>query len=302
MVILLCTAAGCIKFGAMELGSGQGGQAGPGSAGSGSGGSSAGGSGSGSGGGGGYGGGGGPGSGGGWSGGDPGGSLPPAGEEIPLSDLKTTPMYTYFTVKCHFHDQDATEDRIQSITDGTMTGEIPIEMIREYNDLGMDIWGTRGAGMNLRYTFQELCPPDDQFCKPCKTTYEGPALGSAFIERAPSGGVKDWMAMITLLGPSDYNDWCSDFDPKGTFCPPRYPSYSETGEPRIATPPVQDTCYGDAPQDLLLRGIGAVSCSITDAPFVLRDGEVITKSWKNQITEHSYESADATFSFHISAK
>ncbi len=41
MVILLCTAAGCIKFGAMELGSGQGGQAGPGSAGSGSGGSSA---------------------------------------------------------------------------------------------------------------------------------------------------------------------------------------------------------------------------------------------------------------------
>jgi len=295
MVILTCITVGCVNFSPMIPGSGQGG---PGSGGSGPGGSPAMGPGPGNGGGSSP---SGPG-GGGLGGGGSGGGLPPTGGEIPRSDLKTTPMYTYFTVTCHFHDQFATDDRVDSITDGTMTGEIPIEMIREYNDLGMDIWTSGGAKMNLRYTYQEFCPPDDQFCKPCKTTYEGPAYGSAAIERAPSGGTTTWMAMITLLGPSDYDDWCSGFDPKGNFCPPRYPSYSQTGEPRTAIPPVQDTCSGDAPQDVLYRGISAVSCDITDAPFVLRDGEVITNSWKNEITEHSYESADATYTFHISAR
>jgi hypothetical protein len=154
--------------------------------------------------------------------------------------------------------------------------------------------------MNLQYTFQEFCHPGDQFCKPCKETYEGPALGAAVIRRAPSGGMSDWMASISFSSPDDYNIWCSDFDPNGNYCPPRYPSYSETGEPRIATPPVLDTC--GIPQEHLIMMIGSTLCDITDSPFVLRDGEVITYNSKYQINDYSYESADATYTFHISAK
>jgi hypothetical protein len=210
-------------------------------------------------------------------------------------------MYTYFTVTCHFHDQSGDERNIHTITDGTMTGDIPIEMIREYNDpRTTDGYMTRGARMNLQYTFQEFCDPDNQLCKPCKETYEGPASGAAGITRAPSGGASDWMATFSLGGPEDYNIWCSDFDPKGNYCPPRYPSYSKTGEPRIAIPLALSTC--GTPQDLLIMSIGAVSCDITDSPFVLRDGEVITYKSKNQINDYSYESADATYAFHISAK
>jgi hypothetical protein len=295
MVILLCTAAGCIKFGAMELGSGQ---AGPGGAGSGSGDSSAGGSGSGSGGGGGYGGGGGPGG---------GGGLPPGGGEIPLSDLKTTTMYTYFTVNCHSHDQSATgRGKVDSIDDNTITGEIPIEIIMQYYE-GKNIrdnYLSTGSDLNLRYTHQKFCPSDDPFldCKPCKETYEGPASGSVYIERAPSGGATAWVATFYLGGPSTYNLFCSGFDPKGIYCPPRYISYSDTGELRKATPPVQSSCNPDASPDLLLEAISAVECSITDAPFVLRDGEVITQKWKNDIAEDSYQSVDATYTFHISAR
>jgi hypothetical protein len=280
MVILLCTAAGCINFGAMMPGSGQG-----------EGGS--GGSGSGSGGGGGYGGGGGPGG---------GGGLPPGGGEIPLSDMKTTPMYTYFTVNCHYYSKDATDDHTRSIEDATVTGEIPIEMIREYNDLGMKSWTSYGTGIELRYTYQEFCRPDDQFCKPCKTTYEGPILGSASIQRAPSGGAKDWMAKISPLSPAEYNRWCSNFDPNGIYCPPRYPLSSNTAEIRITIPPVQDTCYPGASPELLHEMIGEPPCGITDAPFVLQDGEVITQKLKYDIVENSYASVDATYTFHISAR
>lgn len=303
MVVLICTMTGCVGFGPGIPGIGAFSNITGGSGGSGTGaglsgggqgeGAGSGGSGSGSGGGGGIGGGGGPGS---------GGGVPPTGEEIPLSGQKTTMIYTYFTVNCHYYEKSATEDHTDSIEDATVTGEIPIEMIREFNDFGMDRWGTSFAEMNLKFTYQKFCPPDSEFCKPCKTTYEGPADGSVYIERAPSGGAKDWMANFYFGGPSTYNLLCSGFDPKGTYCPPRYPLSSDTGVLRRAIPPLQDTCNPGESQDLLLMGIGAPSCGITNAPFILQDGEVITQTWKNDVNDYSYQSVDATYTFHISAR
>jgi len=230
------------------------------------------------------------------------GPSPAGGETTPPTPITETPVFAYFTVQCHSHDQYGTSDRMTSRTDATVTGDIPIEMIREFNDLGMDVWVTTGAKLHIKYTYEEFCAPGDQFCKPCKTTYEGPVLGGAGIERGTSGGANVWQATIDVFGVNEYNDWCDGFDPQGTLCPPRYPLFSQTGEPRIHAPPVQDTCSDGASQDLLYMGIGAPSCSITKEPFVLRDGEVITYSMKNEISENSYESADGTYTFHISAR
>lgn len=286
MVVILCTAAGCFDFGPGIPGGGQDNGAGSGGQSPGAGGFS------------------GlfPGSGGSGSGSGSGSGPSPAGGGTPPTPITETPVFAYFTVQCHSHDQFGTSDRITSRTDATVTGDIPIEMIREYNDIGMDRWTTAGAKLHIKYTFEELCAPGDQFCKPCKTTYEGPVSGGASIERDISRGANIWLASIYLLSVQDYNIWCDSFDPQGTFCPPRYPMNSPAGEPRTNTPPVQDTCSGGASQDMLYAGIGSAGCSITEEPFVLRDGEVIAYSMKNEISENSYETADATYTFHISAR
>ncbi len=312
MVILLCTAAGCIKFGAMELGSGQGGQAGPGSAGSGSGGSSA--MGSGSGNGGGYGGGGGPGSGGGWGGG---GGLPSDGGGSSASGCsELTPMHTYFTVNCHYHSESRDVDWGSETEDITLTGDIPIEMVREWDNTTLfqfDTFASAGGKMDYQYMRHRTCGRLEENCGDCKYTYSGPAFGSVQIDRASPISVHDWNAHFVFEGPSGYSLWISQFDPNNFApydCPPRLGWYGVTGGAGPKIPPldvkqVLPGCTEDLSQeDMNWQAENSPKfCEpIDDQQFILRDGEVITFKNVDRGDENHFATTDATYMFHISAR
>jgi hypothetical protein len=312
MVILLCTAAGCINFGAMMPGSGQGGT---GSGGSGSGAGPAGWTGAGS----------------GSGGGSPAetagvgtGSgkypsyMPTAGGGAAASECNPyTPMHTYFTVNCHYHDVVAPEnsDNGNEITDITLSGDIPIEMIREWEKYDWDSAQSQGGKLNYQFMKHRICGRNEENCGDCKYTYSGPALGGVIIQRVSPVSKRDWSAHFVLEGPNAYRDRFSLFDPNNYdpyACPPRLGEYSVTGGVGPKIPPlniqqVLPGCTDDLSQEemnyLAENEPGFCDPPAENSQFILRDGEVITYKRVDDGGETSgYATVDATYAFHISAR
>lgn len=307
MMLLFCTAAGCINFGAMIPGSGQGGSdsggsgtgAGPAGwtgAGSGSGGVSP----------------SGPASGGTGSGNYPTGMPTAGGGAAAAGCSELTPMHTYFTVKCHYHSELGPEDSNswKRIEDSTVSGDIPIEMVREWDQPPVsyqDIWKSEGGKVNLQYMLHEKCVPGDEFCGDCKYTYSGPAIGWAVIQRAPSGGIHDWTAVFSFGSAQEWAEWSSKFD-QDSFspyaCPPRDGWYPEGVDRKNTPPDVQQVlpgCTEEISQDIMnLNAVPSPSCAPgfdNPLPFVLRDGEVITYKWSSDT-----ETIESSYTFHISGR
>jgi hypothetical protein len=301
VVILTCITTGCVNFSPTIPGGGQGGGAGIGGPGSGAGPAAGPGLG--------YGSGGGisPGSGGGQGG---------SGGSAASGCNPYTPMHTYFTVNCHYHSELGDRERGHETEDLTVNGDIPIEMVREWDNTSFyqfDNWASAGGKMNYKFSRTVNCDPYDEHCGDCKYTYEGPAFGSAQITRADSVTIYNWMADFVFEGPKYYSDWISTFNPDDFSpyeCPPRLGWYGVTGGtgPKIAPLNVQQSlpgCTDGLSQDDRnhIAENSLKACEPVDSmPFVLRDGEVITYRQNDYGDADNYQTCDATYTFHISAR
>jgi hypothetical protein len=228
-------------------------------------------------------------------------------------------MHTYFTVNCHYHSEGRdVETGEAGIIDITVNGDIPIEMVREWDNTTMyqfDTWQSLGGKMNYQYMRHHICGKDEENCGDCKYTYSGPALGNVIINRVSPLRVHDWTAHFVFEGPSGYSTWISQFDPNnfGPFdCPPRLGWYSVTGGagPKIPPADVQQILSGCteglSQEDMNWQAENKLKLCEPDAEnsqFILRDGEVITCKRVYGGGEGSGSSTvDATYAFHISAK
>jgi hypothetical protein len=227
-------------------------------------------------------------------------------------------MHTYFTVNCHSHDVVAPENRglKNEITDITLSGDIPIEMIREWEKYDWDSAQSQGGKLNFQFMEHHICGKYEENCGDCKYTYSGPALGDVIIRRVSPVSKRDWSADIELEGPNAYRDRFSQFDPNNYdpyACPPRLGWYEVTGGvgPKIPPLNVQQVLPGcteglsQEEMNYLAENEPGHFCEpdAENSQFILRDGEVITyKRVYGGGERTGYTTVDATYAFHISAK
>jgi hypothetical protein len=191
----------------------------------------------------------------------------PAGSS---QDGLVTPMHTYFSVNCHAH-----EDRGDgSYTDITQDGDIPVDMIREWDEepyLSNNLMYT-GDTVKINYYYIDYikCFPDDKDCGDCRYIFEGPSWANAIIYRNLNSSAQNWYARFNFFGTGYQNIIDENYIPPGVK-------------------QVLPGCTDPFSQEDMNLGAeyAAIMCQpITEgdlgSPFTLREGEVIHDNEKDE--------------------
>ena len=219
------------------------------------------------------------------------GAEPQSGDSLPSMPYGVsqksleTPMHTYFSVNCHAH-----EDRGDgSYTDITMDGDIPVEMIGEWDKepyLSRNLLYTGDpVKINYHYIDSIKCLPDSRDCGDCKYTFDGPSWTNAIIERNLTFSAQNWYARFNFFG-TGYQNIIDE-----NYVPPD----GKQVLPGCTDPLSQEDMNMGAEYAVIM--CQPPTQESLGYPFTLREGEVINDMEKNGDSFRT-----VTYVFHIRAQ